>query len=118
MMNLEQIVQRITAINRAWKVALGDGTPYINTELAKRLQKQKSAWQIELYRTYPNLVWFKLDVDGFPDGSVYSVRFCEQTVTTADGDEKWNAEHIPKHLLSELLTKPEFQHATQRKHKL
>ena len=52
-MKLNDIVDRIVLINRAWKVAKEDSVPHINTQLADRLKIQKSAWQIELFRSYP-----------------------------------------------------------------
>ncbi|WP_394151544.1 hypothetical protein [Vibrio maritimus] len=112
-MNLQQFVQKITAINRAWKVALDDDNPYISEVLARRLQDQKSAWQVEFYRSFPSLVWFKADLENYPDGSVYSVRFGDTVVVSTDLDVKSNAEHIPKHLLMELLTDFEFINATK-----
>ncbi|MEZ8990201.1 hypothetical protein AB4342_12545 [Vibrio breoganii] len=117
-MTLDYFVQRITAINRAWKVAENDSEPYIGQSLAKQLQEQKSAWQVEFYRTYPKMVWFRADLEDYPDGETYSVRFGDRTVLSSDGDIKWNAEHIPKYLLQKLLTETEFRSATQPKSEL
>ncbi|GEA51420.1 hypothetical protein VIN01S_22240 [Vibrio inusitatus NBRC 102082] len=114
-MTFDDFVKRITAINRAWKVAREDSEPYINTHIANALQQQKSAWQVEFYRAFPASVWFKADLDNFPTGDVFSVRFGDQTVKSTDGDSKWNAEHIPKHLLRTLLTETEYRIATQPK---
>ncbi|CAM4203953.1 hypothetical protein [Vibrio neonatus] len=117
-MTLNDFVQRITVINRAWKTAGNDSEPYINQHIAKQLQEQKSAWQVEFYRTYPKVVWFKADLENHPDGNTYSVRFGDRTVLSSDGDVKWNAEHIPKYLLQKLLTESEFRSATQPKNEL
>ncbi|GEM77848.1 hypothetical protein [Vibrio superstes] len=114
-MKIEEFVQQITAVNRAWKVAQEDCDNYINTHIAKILQEQKSAWQVEFYRSYPTSVWFKTDVENFPSGDVFSVRFGNEAVRSTDGDSKWNAEHIPKILLKSLLTESEYLIATQPK---
>lgn len=114
-MKIEEFVKQITAVNRAWKVAQEDSDPYINTHIANALQQQKSAWQVEFYRAFPASVWFKADLDNFPAGDVFSVRFGSQIVESSDGDSKWNAEHIPKYLLKSLLTETEYRIATQPK---
>ena len=99
----------------AWKVAKEDQHAHINTHLANRLKQQKSTWQIELIRSFPNHVWLKKDLDNFPDGSVFSVRWKSGSIISTDGDEKWNAEHIPADIAQSLLTKSEFLTAIQKK---
>ena len=114
-MKLNDIVDRIVLINRAWKVAKEDSVPHINTKLADRLKIQKSAWQIELFRSYPEQVWFKKDLENYPDGSVFSVRWKNEPVRSSDGDLKWNAEHLPVDIAKNLLTYKEFHIATKLK---
>ncbi|MBB1363106.1 hypothetical protein H5125_13220 [Shewanella sp. SR44-4] len=114
-MKLNDIVNRIVLINRAWKVAKEDPSPQLNTLLANRLKNQKSAWQIELFRSFPEQVWFKKDLDNYPDGSVFSVRWMDNPIISSDGDIKWNAEHLPVDIAKNLLTHKEFHIATKLK---
>jgi len=114
-LRLKEIVDRIVSINRAWKVAKEDSSPFINTCMAQRLRDQKSAWQVELFRCYPEQVWFKLDLESYPDGSVFSVRWISQPIFSSDGDIKWNAEHIPVEVAKQLLTETEFKLAINKK---
>ncbi|MGF1692360.1 hypothetical protein [Photobacterium kagoshimensis] len=113
--DLHQLVDRITSINRAWKVAQQDPNTAINSVIAKRLQFQKANWQLELLRSFPDKVWLKPDLDCESNELVYSVRFGDNIVITSDGDEKWNAEHLPARLAKELLTEQELLHAIQPK---
>ncbi len=110
-----EIVDRIVSINRAWKIALEDSNSHINGKIADKLCNQKSAWQVELYRSYPDTVWFKYDLDNYPDGSVFSVRFGTEVVISSDGDSKWNAEHLPVSIARKMLTATEFKQATNQK---
>jgi hypothetical protein len=114
-LKLNEIVDRIVSINRAWKVAKEDPSPQINNIMAERLKDQKSLWQVELFRSYPEQVWFKLDLESYPDGSAFSVRWGSQKVFSSDGDIKWNAEHIPVAVARRLLTETELKLAINQK---
>lgn len=114
-MTLDEIVNRIVLINRAWKVAKEDPHEHVNTHMANRLRQQKSTWQIELIRSFPDQVWLKKDLENYPDGSVFSVRWKSGSIVSSDGDVKWNAEHIPSEIAQSLLTKKEFLTAIKQK---
>lgn len=106
--SIEQFVNHITALNRAWKVAQSDSNPTINSSIANGLKLQKANWQIELLRAHPDKTWLVVDEESDSDEEVYSVRFVDDNVLTSDGDRKWNAEHIPLRIVETHLTEREL----------
>ncbi|MGC9401126.1 hypothetical protein ACP43V_01665 [Vibrio genomosp. F10 str. 9ZC157] len=116
MYTVEQFVDRITTINRAWKIAQQDENLVIKNQLSERLKLQKANWQLEFLRAYPNKVWLKPDHEIEASEEVYSVRFGDETVLTSDGDAKWNAEHLPARIAKEHLTEVELTRALHPKY--
>ncbi|MGF1760071.1 hypothetical protein L4D76_19455 [Photobacterium sagamiensis] len=109
-----ELIDRIVAINRAWKIAQDDSCSVVSTTIAKRLQYQKSNWQVELIRSFPEKVWLKVDEENSTEKEkLFSVRF-GAAVQLSDGSIKQDAEHLPKRIAIELLTEEELAHATTK----
>lgn len=104
-MKFEQIIERIIAINHAWKLArddFGKGSP-----ITISLREQKSSWQANLLRLYPEASFLALATDSnMHDEDLYSVRLIKPVKTSIG--LKNDAEHIPKRLAESLFTNQEL----------
>lgn len=105
-MKLVQIVDRIVAINHAWKEARDEFGP--SNPITSALRYQKSSWQATLIRHYPDHISIAVDVDNSsPDELLLSIRLKEPV--NLNGIVKKDAEHLPYRIAEQILLKSELE---------
>jgi len=105
-MRVDEILNRIIAINHAWKLSrdeFGAGNA-----ITKALRDQKSSWQASLLRDFPDWSYLRVDTDNSTDEEVlFSVRLKDTIVI--DGVRRNDAEHMPERIAKELFTVSEIE---------
>lgn len=105
-MAINEIVERIIAINHAWKLArekYGAQNP-----ITLSLREQKSSWQANLIRSFPAEVFLKEASDSAShEERLLSVRL-RKPLQIASG-LKSDAEHLPVRLANVLFTEKELK---------
>ena len=110
-MNLNSMVERVIAINHAWKLARVDFGA--SSPITVSLREQKSSWQVNILRNYPNASFLQLATDSeLHDEELLSVRLVK-SIETSQG-VKHDAEHIPKRLAELLLSPTELKKFTRK----
>lgn len=105
-MLVDEVLNRIIAINHAWKLSrdeFGSGNA-----ITKALRDQKSSWQASLLRDFPDCSYLRVDQENSSaDEVLFSVRLKEPIVI--DGVRRTDAEHLPERIAKELFTRSEIQ---------
>ncbi|CAM3140166.1 hypothetical protein [Vibrio neptunius] len=102
---LEEMLERIIAINHAWKLSREEfGNQFAATQ---SLRHTKSSLQATLLREFPNETYLLKATDNdSQDEEMYSVRLNRPIVV--NGCERYDAEHLPVRIAEEILTQQEI----------
>jgi hypothetical protein len=106
--SLEQLIDEIHAVNRAWKVALDFGDI---PALATSLQEMKARLQVRLLHLYaPDRVYLALDTETASDEPLYGLRLKEAIAGQTD------AAHLPVRVAKKLLSSELLERFTNLSH--
>lgn len=114
---IEQIVEEIFAINRAWKAARKLFNPSAN--LALSFRDMKTQMQVRLLRNFaPERVYLKIDNSAEEDDPELQEAAENQEplyglILQPSIGNYWNAAHLPVRRAKEFLTAEELQKFTQ-----
>jgi hypothetical protein len=107
----QEIVERIITINRAWKSAQevrhNETTKKSVKSIVRRLQLQKSSWQVTLIRSFPEKIYIKIDNDKEYAEELLSIRLLTP-IKLNTGEFKGDAEHLPLRIATDLFTSDEL----------
>ena len=103
-LNIHNILERIIALNHAWKLSRADFGAQNN--ITSALKRQKSSWQATLLRFYPEAAYLKRDNDNVDGEELLSVRL--NTPIELNGVIRRDAEHIPLRVAEELFDEKEL----------
>jgi hypothetical protein len=102
---LETILERIIAVNHAWKLSRDEfGRDFVATN---SFRDTKSSLQATLIRDFPDEVYLKIASDSEQhDEIMYSVRLKREV--RINGVPRIDAEHLPARIAQQIFTEQEI----------
>ncbi|KHD25432.1 hypothetical protein NM09_06810 [Vibrio caribbeanicus] len=103
---LETVLERIIAVNHAWKLSREEfGQDFVAT---KSLRDTKSSLQATLVRDFPEDVYLKVATDSESHGeTMFSVRL--RKPITINDVVRVDAEHLPARIAKQIFSEHEIQ---------